>query len=148
MEQGKVVAPERDAVVEPDAALVDKVERGDRDPQLGTALLRIEPRGIVVDLPAVAHRQDRDAGEPVELAAKVGDLRAQGGGGAERGADGAVGEAGRLGGDRARGAGVRGASGSRCACASAAPANTASDPIMITVDTRGVMTAISDCLTI
>ena len=70
--------PQRDPVVQADPALVDRVHRRDRDPQLGTALLREQGGGVVVGLPAVAERHDRNAGPAVERAAEGGDAVAQG----------------------------------------------------------------------
>ncbi len=70
VEQGKVAAAERDLVVKADPALVDRIHRRDRHPQLGAALLREEPGGIVVGLPAFAERNHRNPGDSIEASAE------------------------------------------------------------------------------
>ena len=66
VEQRQVAACQRDPVVEPDPAAVDRVERGDRHPQFADALLREQVVFPPAGRPAVVDRLDRDSDAAVE----------------------------------------------------------------------------------
>ena len=61
VEQGQVLAPHDDRLVQPRPAPVAKVEQGDRDPQLGDGLLRQALAAADLDGPAVIDRAHRNA---------------------------------------------------------------------------------------